>query len=219
MTQTIQNFHAPSGRRFVPPYTSVLTALLLAAQLAAVFAGNEASAAEVDAAALARSVTIHRDRYGVPHIDGPTDESVIFAFAFPFTANVVTEFRPDCAVGIVAALGVILLMRRSPASSGGKDALWTGSILAVALLIKPTFAPFTVVTFTAAWLISAFFVHVTEVEVRLQPGHVLRQLGWFALPSLIIALPYYLIHFQVVTYIQNQAFGRNKTAFAGAYWR
>src|SRR5437868_5552699 len=47
--------------------------------------------------------------------------SIIFAFAFPFTANVVTEFRPDCAVGIVAALGVILLMRRSPASAGAKD--------------------------------------------------------------------------------------------------
>src|SRR5256714_8314345 len=139
--------------------------------------------------------------------------SIIFAFAFPFTANVVTEFRPDCAVGIVAALGVILLMRRSPASAGAKDALWTGAILAVALLIKPTFAPFTVVTFAAAWLISAFFVHVTDVGVRSQPGHVLRQLGWFALPSLIIALPYYLIHFQVITYIQNQAFGRNRTAF------
>src|SRR6266480_6029117 len=130
--------------------------------------------------------------------------SIIFAFAFPFTANVVTEFRPDCAVGIVAGLGAILLMRRSPASAGAKDALWTGAILAVALLIKPTFAPFTVVTFAAAWLISAFFVHVTDVGGRLQPGQLLRQFGWFALPSLIIALPYYLMHFQVVTYIQNQ---------------
>ena len=31
---------------------------------------------------LAQQVTIYRDPYGVPHIDGPTDESVVFGFAF-----------------------------------------------------------------------------------------------------------------------------------------
>lgn len=43
---------------------------------------NESSSPDIDAAALARSVTIYRDHYGVPHIDGPTDESVIFGFAY-----------------------------------------------------------------------------------------------------------------------------------------
>ncbi len=31
---------------------------------------------------LAQQVTIYRDPYGVPHIDGPTDASVVFGFAF-----------------------------------------------------------------------------------------------------------------------------------------
>lgn len=31
---------------------------------------------------IARSVTIYRDTYGVPHIDGPTDASVVFGFAY-----------------------------------------------------------------------------------------------------------------------------------------
>lgn len=31
---------------------------------------------------LARQVTIHRDEWGVPHIDGPTDESVVFGFGY-----------------------------------------------------------------------------------------------------------------------------------------
>src|SRR5262245_59021329 len=31
---------------------------------------------------LAGSVTIHRDEWGVPHIDGPTDDSVVVAFAY-----------------------------------------------------------------------------------------------------------------------------------------
>jgi acyl-homoserine-lactone acylase len=32
--------------------------------------------------ALARTVTIHRDAWGVPHIEGPTDASVVFGLAF-----------------------------------------------------------------------------------------------------------------------------------------
>ena len=32
--------------------------------------------------ALAERVTIHRDEWGVPHIDGPTDESVVFGFGY-----------------------------------------------------------------------------------------------------------------------------------------
>jgi acyl-homoserine-lactone acylase len=31
---------------------------------------------------LARQVTIYRDEWGVPHIDGPTDESVVFGFGY-----------------------------------------------------------------------------------------------------------------------------------------
>jgi acyl-homoserine-lactone acylase len=31
---------------------------------------------------LARQVTIHRDEWGVPHIDGPTDEAVVFGFGY-----------------------------------------------------------------------------------------------------------------------------------------
>ena len=31
---------------------------------------------------LADQVTIHRDEWGVPHIDGPTDEAVVFGFGY-----------------------------------------------------------------------------------------------------------------------------------------
>ncbi|MFP6752303.1 MAG: penicillin acylase family protein, partial [Pirellulaceae bacterium] len=31
---------------------------------------------------IARRVTIHRDSYGVPHVYGPTDESVVFAYLY-----------------------------------------------------------------------------------------------------------------------------------------
>lgn len=39
-------------------------------------------AASAAAESLARSAVIYRDNWGTPHIDGPTDESVVFAFAY-----------------------------------------------------------------------------------------------------------------------------------------
>jgi hypothetical protein len=139
--------------------------------------------------------------------------AVVFTFTFPFTANVITEFRPDCAVGIATAVGVVLLMRRSPISSTPKPTFWIGTLLAVALLIKPTFAPFTMLTFGLAWLLSTFLVNPRARDPSSGRSRLPGELGWFLLPSLVLALPYFLIHFQVITYIQNQAFGRNKGAF------
>ena len=40
------------------------------------------SAQDIDPSSLAKSVTIYRDAWGVPHIDAPTDEGVVFGFAF-----------------------------------------------------------------------------------------------------------------------------------------
>jgi len=37
---------------------------------------------KIDSRELATSATIYRDNYGMPHIDGPTDKSVLFAFGY-----------------------------------------------------------------------------------------------------------------------------------------
>src|ERR1041385_5501718 len=78
-----RGFHkvsSPYALRF--RHVLIFSALLLAVRLPTASAANEPSALGVDPATLARTVTVHRDRYGVPHIDGPTDESVIFGFAY-----------------------------------------------------------------------------------------------------------------------------------------
>lgn len=46
------------------------------------FSGAVAAAAQDSAAALARDVTIYRDKYGVPHVFGRTDASTVFGFAY-----------------------------------------------------------------------------------------------------------------------------------------
>ena len=48
---------------------------------AAAMAADSAQSA-LDPRALAQSVTIYRDAYGMPHIDGPTDDAVLFGFGY-----------------------------------------------------------------------------------------------------------------------------------------
>ena len=50
---------------------------VLAVAMVVTLWGHAASAPEV-----ARSVTLYRDNYGVPHIYGPTDASSVFGYAF-----------------------------------------------------------------------------------------------------------------------------------------
>jgi penicillin amidase len=63
-------------------FIASLSALLLAALPATVHSAGASPDLSIDPPSLARTVTIHRDRYGVPHIDGPTDISVIFGFGY-----------------------------------------------------------------------------------------------------------------------------------------
>src|ERR671938_259842 len=55
----------------------VITALVLSSLLAATV-----RAADARVERLARSVTIYRDSYGVPHVYGPTDASCVFGYAY-----------------------------------------------------------------------------------------------------------------------------------------
>jgi acyl-homoserine-lactone acylase len=60
----------------------VLTRALLTVVLAAVCAGARSFPEHSDPVELARNVTIYRDRYGVPHVFGRTDNSTVFGFAY-----------------------------------------------------------------------------------------------------------------------------------------
>jgi acyl-homoserine-lactone acylase len=57
-------------------------ATLLLAMWGTSRAEDSAAARTASAAALAKSVTIHRDLFGVPHVYGPTDASCVFGFTY-----------------------------------------------------------------------------------------------------------------------------------------
>src|SRR6187455_2932766 len=62
--------------------TGLLSLLLIGASCATVNAQTIRRAPAIDADKLARTVTIYRDTYGVPHVFGTTDASTVFGFAY-----------------------------------------------------------------------------------------------------------------------------------------
>lgn len=54
----------------------------------------------LDPEALARSVTIYRDAYGMPHIDGPTDEAVLFGFGYCQAEDYFWQLEDSYAMGL-----------------------------------------------------------------------------------------------------------------------
>lgn len=63
-------------------------------------AGQQAATSSLDAASLAKCVTIHRDHYGVPHIEGPTDLSVIFGFAYCQAEDYLWQIEESYVAGL-----------------------------------------------------------------------------------------------------------------------
>ena len=62
--------------------TILLTLLLLCASVVNAQQSRHPSSRSIDADRLARTVTIYRDTYGVPHVFGATDASTVFGFAY-----------------------------------------------------------------------------------------------------------------------------------------
>jgi len=81
-----RNLPNPINNLVPRPLSAILVALMLVALVAAFprpgYAARKASSAEARAEKIARSVTIYRDSYGVPHIYGPTDASCVFGFIY-----------------------------------------------------------------------------------------------------------------------------------------
>jgi acyl-homoserine-lactone acylase len=77
-----QSSHDPSTRTNQFKITRVVLAALLLSTALSGIAVAKAPAAGAKAEKLARSVTIYRDSYGVPHIYGPTDASCVFGYIY-----------------------------------------------------------------------------------------------------------------------------------------
>lgn len=79
----------------------IMAGLLLAGVAASTFA-NRTLAAEttLDPKALAQSVTIYRDAYGMPHIDGLNDDSVLFGYGYAQAEDYFWQIEDSYVMGL-----------------------------------------------------------------------------------------------------------------------
>ncbi|HWE04191.1 MAG TPA: methyltransferase domain-containing protein [Tepidisphaeraceae bacterium] len=134
----------------------------------------------------------------------------MFVLSIPLAANMVTEFRPDLAWALCAAMAVILPLRRSLVDASWKRQMAAGAWCAAALLTKTSIFPLTLMTVGAAWLLGA-------ICDRLEKGSQVtlkRVIGaWLvcAVPIVLFALPHYIVDFAGVRdYIGQTLSGKER---------
>jgi hypothetical protein len=143
----------------------------------------------------------------------------LFALGFPIVGTLPYHFRPDATAGLVTALGVVMMLRRSPFHATRRHQLWTGLCFAAALLVKTSVLPFTLYMFVGSWALSALAGARIDLAGPGGAGLPARRGAarrWAAvwpywLPVLVVAGPYYaLAGRQVHDYIYENVFGRNR---------
>ena len=87
MTSKVRrNLPRPINNQTTRPLSALLIAVILVAMVASfphsAVAAKKVSQAEARSEKIARSVTIYRDSYGVPHVYGPTDVSCVFGYIY-----------------------------------------------------------------------------------------------------------------------------------------
>jgi hypothetical protein len=132
--------------------------------------------------------------------------------ALPLTEQAVTEFRPDFAVALLNAVGVIMLLTSSLTGVRPRRRVLTGAVFGLALLAKPAMC-----VLTGAMLGGALGLAVL-LDRRLSGAALRRLLGSAAavgLTALAVAAPYYLRNLDhVVSYIYNSICGQNQDVWA-----
>jgi 4-amino-4-deoxy-L-arabinose transferase-like glycosyltransferase len=134
----------------------------------------------------------------------------IFLGTVPFMGMAVHEFRPDFAVSLLTAMGVLLLLSRPLVSSSAHHKLAVGTIFGLAMLVKPPVFPATVVFFFA----SLVLVSVRDrLVMRRAIGFGRLAIGWMIclIPFVLIPLPHYLVAYrQIWSYIYEAQFGSHR---------
>ncbi|MBI3853815.1 MAG: penicillin acylase family protein [Verrucomicrobia bacterium] len=162
------------GRTFRTQWLLTVWFAVVAGLLNPVHASESASPS-IDAAAFARSVTIYRDQYGMPHIDGPTDESVIFGFAYCQAEDYLWQLEES----YVAGLGRASELNGEAAYSGD----WLNRLFEVPRLAREDFEKLP----PKDRAVCAAFVAGINYYIEKNPGVKLRLLERFE--------PWYLMAF------------------------
>jgi hypothetical protein len=123
----------------------------------------------------------------------------------PLTHKAVDEFRPDVAVALLTAMGVVMVLMRSLVTSSRRYQCVVGLVFGLALLVKPTMCVLTIFL----WGLSLSVALLCDRYLE-KPGYR-RLLTTYSLTGLItciVAAPYYLWNGKhIFHYIYTNIFG------------
>lgn len=125
----------------------------------------------------------------------------VFALTVPFAGEAVEEFRPDIACGLLTAMAVVLLLERPLASTSLARRRLAGGCLGLALFVKPTIFPLTIVLLAVSMILRTHLDRLHSVEgpasrsVWSNWRPVLWPLTLLGLPHFLLTGRYYLAYF------------------------
>jgi hypothetical protein len=115
----------------------------------------------------------------------------VFVLTVPLAAILITEYRPDPAWGVSAAMAVFSVLRWRWVGSSRWHQIGTGLWFTAALMCKTSTFPLTLLTVGTAWLL-ALICDRAEHREAFTVRRFAATLFWASLPVLIIAMPYYV---------------------------
>lgn len=124
---------------------------------------------------------------------------LLMACTAPFAAQGVMQFRPDFAAGLLTAIGVVLVLRGSFAESSRLHQVTAGVAFGLALLVKPTGSPFTLVMIGGTLALASLCDWLTRP--RLTVRRLASSWAWCVGPLLALAVPHYALAWRLVAKI------------------
>ena len=147
----------------------------------------------------------------------------LIALTYPITANLVMEFRPDGLCAMTMAFYIALCLRRDWRSSTWQQSLGQSSLLAFALLCKPSIFPITLFIATTTLLCSGLahssWKNLGSIQFKALVNKLIKPIVLSVVISLLLASPYYILGGlrQTLDYIQVVVFGTNKGMWATSF--
>jgi len=136
----------------------------------------------------------------------------MFVLTIPVASEAVFEFRPDVPSALFAAMGAMLMVRRSLSKAGWKYQAAAGALFGLALLAKPPTSPLTLAVFFVALGVGSL---IDWYLTRPAWDRLARAWGCCTAAMVLIPLPHYLLTWRVTwEYIYTPIFGSTN-----AIWR
>lgn len=147
----------------------------------------------------------------------------LITLTYPIVANLVMEFRPDAICAITMAFYISACLRTNWRSSSWQKQVGLSSLLAFALLCKPSIFPITLFVAITA-LFSSILAHLSwknlrGIQLRLLIEKLAKPIAISIGISLLLVSPYYLLGGlkQTLDYIQVVVFGTNRDMWTPSF--